>query len=466
MEEEQRKKREEERARREAQRKAQEEEKQRKEEERRKRLAEEKEREAERERKRKEKEEKAKAERREREERERKAREEREAKQAAERAAAAAKREQQEKEEREKRLAKEREEKEKVEKERLEKEKADKEARERLAQQQQQQRAAAASRPRVPTSPRNATPSGSSQRSPNNVAPQAKKILNKPAGPSVLPVIQPPRPQQQQHPRVSVVTNPTISPPPITPQISSHLPTPSTPMFPPTGMPPAALSPRIPFAPGSYVVPGPPIPQGPLPPLAPSALPRTFGNGASFEPGFGRAMPPPAPIAPPTPIAPPSRAVQNPLASPTQIIAASPSGRLSTADPGPVARPIAPIARPTEASGSGSTSPSRRSPSPKGVLGSAALMPDDDEVIGAPGGRRSAAPGLAGQGWGTASSRSSITDLRSPWGAPGSAFPSPRPPPPPIGSSLWSVPSTEWQTAPSFFGSPFTASSPPPHNGS
>ncbi|CCM06449.1 uncharacterized protein FIBRA_08713 [Fibroporia radiculosa] len=470
LEDEQRKKREEERARREVARKAQEEERHRKEEERRKRLAEEKEREAERERKRKERDEKARAERREKEERDRKAREEREAKLAAERAAAAAaKREQQEREreEREKRLAKERLEREKAEKERAEKEKADREARERAVQ--QQQRASSSRNPRPPTSPRNANSAGPSQRSPNHAGP-AKKILNK-STPAATPVIQPPRPQQ---PRPTVVTN--AQPPPIASQIPNHLP-PSTPLFSPVGgIIPPVLSPRIAHTPGPFIGMAPGLSMQPTPPpLAPSALPRAYGNGSPFDPAYGRPLAPPAPIAPPTPItpqapiAPPSRAAQNTLSSPTQMLNSSPGGRASGPDPGPITRPIAPIARPTtEASGSGSTSPTRQpSPSPKEKLGSAALIADDDEIVPAPG--RRIAPGVpVGQAWG--SPRSSLPDMRTPWGPPGPSgppsFASPRPPA--LAPSLWSTPTPDWQHSPSFYGGPFVTHnpSPPPHTGS
>lgn len=472
IEDEQRKRREEERARREAERKAREEEKQRKDEERRKRLAEEKEREAEREKKRKEKEEKAKAERREREEKERRAREEREAKAAQEKAAAAAKREQMEKEK-----------KEKDEKERKEKEekaeKAEKEAKERLAQHQQQRSVSSSSKlPRAPPSPRDATGSGSSsnQRTPSINGANGKKIMSKPppvsaptAGPSQAQPLHPQR--SQQHSRQPVQSS--LPPTPITPLISQHLPS-QPPMFnlgPPGIIPPgSAISPRIPFVPPPYGFPaGPSMQPSPTSPLAPSAIPRNYGMGGPappFDPPFPRV----APIVTPAPIAPPPK---TPL--PPSSLAPGANRRASVPDPGPITRPIAPIARPSEPSGSGSGSPVRRSPSPKGVLGSSALAADDDEVVSAPS-RRTGSVGTVGQGWGPASPRGAIGEnsVRPPWGAPGppgplapgpSGFGSPRP----IGG-LWGSPANpEWHPSNGqFYSNSFltNATSPQPHSNS
>ncbi|KZT66786.1 hypothetical protein DAEQUDRAFT_440565 [Daedalea quercina L-15889] len=168
----------------------------------------------------------------------------------------------------------------------------------------------------------------------------------------------------------------------------------------------------------------------------------------------------------PAPIAPPNRAQGNPLASPTHLVPST--SRLPAADPGPITRPvapIAPIARPSgDASGSGSTSPSRRSPSPKGVLGSSALAADDDEVVQAPN-RRTVAPGPVGGGWG--SPRSSLPDVRPPWGPPGapSGFGATRPLPP-VGHPIWTS-NHEWQPSTPFFTNAFTAHNPsPPHSGS
>ncbi|KZT21322.1 hypothetical protein NEOLEDRAFT_763368 [Neolentinus lepideus HHB14362 ss-1] len=407
LEEEQRKKREEERARREAARKAQEEERARKEEERRKRLREEKDR-----------------------------------------------------EEREKRLAKEKEEKEK------EKEKAEKEARERAAQQQQQRAAAKAANSRPPPSPRNAPVAGSSQpRSPpNNVA--SKKILNKTAQPPA-PLVPPLRQQSQPHQPRPVVVTASQPATPITAQ-TPHM-TPSTPIYSPGGgvIPPQAMSPRVPFTPSTPYggfVPGPPIQPGP-PSLGASALPRTFGNGPTFEASvFGRGLPPP-------PIAPPSKAVGNSLASPPPSLAPGPSRQPSNPDPGPITRPVAPIARPAASgdnSGSaGSGSPVRRSPSPKGTLGSSALAADDDEVVTAPSRRGVNAP--VGQVWGAANTPDGA---RPPWGSPAAGFGSPRAPGAGAANMLWggvNPAPPEWHpSATNFFASPFLhhAPSPAPHNGS
>ncbi|KAG8215173.1 hypothetical protein J3R82DRAFT_8688 [Butyriboletus roseoflavus] len=449
-EEEMRKKKDEEKAKREAARKAAEEEKQRKEEERRKRLAEEREREAERERKRKEKEEKVKQERRDREEKERKAREEREAKAAADKAAReAAKKEQQEKEEREKKLAKERE------------EKAEKE---RLAQQQR----AAAKNARQPTSPR---ASGLTQRSQSTNG-STKKILNK-AATAPAPAATPSRTTSQ---RLSATASQPATP--VAPSVPNTFPPPVAPLYPPApGLVPSptTLPPYAPPPPFGVFGPGPSISQGP-PPLAPSALPRGFGSPSPFDGPFSRGLPQPAPIGPPP------KTVQNPIASPT-LLAAVPSRKASLPEPGPgpVARPvsiapiappapIAPIARPTtgETSGSRSGSPVRRSPSPKGVLGSSALAADDDEVVPPPG--RRTVPGAVGQSWGTTASPRAVVEARPPWGppAPPPGFGSPRPPP--IGGPLWGniSPEPSWQSPAGFYPNAFINPinpSPPPYAG-
>jgi hypothetical protein len=195
----------------------------------------------------------------------------------------------------------------------------------------------------------------------------------------------------------------------------------------------------------------------PPPPLAPSAVPRNFGVAPQYDPSFRAMGPGPAT----SPIGPPSKAPQQSLNS----APAPPGKRASIGDPGPVARPIAPIARPTgEAPGSGSGSPIRRSPSPKGILGSSALSPDDDEVIAPP--TRRVNPAAVGQGWGNPSPRSAIGENRTPWGAPAAPnFTSPRPP---VGNSLWgnTSPGPDWQHQPTnFFNSPFITgpSPPPPH---
>jgi hypothetical protein len=229
-------------------------------------------------------------------------------------------------------------------------------------------------------------------------------------------------------------------------------------------MPPQGMSPRVPYAPGppfGVFGPGPSMQQGPPPPLAPSAVPRNFGTGPPYDPGFRAMGGPPA-----APIGPPSKAPQqqNQAITTSPMLPPGTNKRASLGDPGPVARPIAPIARPTgEAPGSGSGSPNRRSPSPKGILGSSALSPDDDEVIAPP--TRRVNPAAVGQGWGNPSPRSAIGENRAPWGAPAApGFTSPRPP---VGNSLWgnTSPGPEWQQPNNFFTSPFiTGPSPPPHS--
>ncbi|KAJ7271214.1 hypothetical protein C8J57DRAFT_1508168 [Mycena rebaudengoi] len=445
QEEEQRKRREEDRVKREAARKAQEEEKARKEEERRKRVAEEKEKEAERERKRREKEEKTKAERRDKEERERKAREEREAKAAKEKAAQlAAAREREDKERERKKAAREREEREA-------KEKAEK-----AQLLQQQQRAAAAKTARAavtsPTPPRNvnsnAAASGSSPRAAalptTNGAGLPKKILNKPMPvpvPAIAPPLSPPvqlaaarhivpqqqqqQQQQQQRPVLPIHAQHPMAMPhsqpqtPITPQMP-HLP--PAPMYMQQQSPgPSGMS-----SPRSGFVPPSPYGFGPGPssiqlqqqqqqqqPPTPRGFPPTSAsmNSVNFESAsFHRGMPTSASLPLASPIGPPPKQPQ-----------LAPGRRASLmGDPGPITRP-SPIARPAPVvdnsaggSGSGSASPARRSPSPKGVLGSAALLADDDEVVPArrPGG---------GASWGGAQAPAAIGGGRgAPWGAPGS----------------------------------------------
>jgi hypothetical protein len=228
-------------------------------------------------------------------------------------------------------------------------------------------------------------------------------------------------------------------------------------------LPPSTISPRVSFSPSPYGFgPGSSMQQGPPPTLAPSALPRNFGAGPPFDPGYGRGLSPAAPIGPPP---------KTPVSSTPSMLPPGPSRRASIPDPGPVARPIAPIARPSgDAPGSGSGSPNRRSPSPKGVLGSSALAADDDEVVPPPG--RRVVPGAVGQGWGgPASPRTAVGDntMRAPWGAPAPpGFGSPRPPS--IGNSLWgsATPNPEWHPSGNFYPNPFLSqnASPPPHSGS
>ena len=486
-EEEMRKKREEERARRETLRKAQEEERARKEEERRKRVAEEKERQAEQERKRKEREERLKAERRDREERERRAKEEKEARIAAEKAAAAAKREQQEKEEREKRLQKEVE------------ERKEREARERL----QRERASASKGRGMPTSPRNAT--GGPSRSVPTVAP--KKILTKPpasntSSSSSTPAQSAPR---QPHPRPAIITQTqnTAMPQPQHPASgasTSHLqsPAPSTTpisvgagfhgQFPSPGGPvTSSMSPRttapfpngppgpyMPYGPGNSIASGQSIPP---PPLGPSALPRGYPVGPGGFDGFSR------PIGPPAAIAPPPKGLPNAPGSPINMFSPAPgpsTGHLRrgsvqdrstpTSTFGAVQRPIAPIARPHASkederpSGSPQLKSSSSTPAPETVLGSSALVADDDEPI-LPQGRRVVA-GAVGQAWGTpqgepSSARSGWTGNQSmPFTTPGRA---------PNGMWGGNTAPEQWQGGfpqQSPFGTAFGAPSPPPGNSS
>ncbi|GJJ09256.1 hypothetical protein Clacol_003478 [Clathrus columnatus] len=448
QEEEQKKKREEERLRREAARKAQEDERARKEEERRKRLAEEKERQAEQERKRKEREERLKAERKEREEKERKAREEKEARVAAEKAAAAAKREQLEKEEREKRAQKEAE------------ERKEREAKERLLREQQQQHAIAAStssnKVRVPTSPRSSTlPGGTSSRnSISSVAP--KKILSKPPTTPVTssgsssnvmpsqPVASPvPTPSTPSAPTLFRLPAPPQRPAVVTqlqntaaPQPQHPVPIPSTSQIQSPGPSTTPISISgfhgFPSPGGAMSLPGhsgspftngpvPPfIPYGgppgiPPPPLVSSNMPRGYGNSGfdSFRPLVTPSLPPSLPSA----IGPLPKGLPNPPGSPIGMFSPGPPGsstghlrrgsvqeRSGSNSFGVVQRPIAPIApiaRPQnskddEKIGSPKMKSSSSTPAPEPVLGSSALVADDDEPIMVPP-RRVVAP----VGWGT-----------------------------------------------------------------
>lgn len=291
-------------------------------------------------------------------------------------------------------------------------------------------------------------------------------------------------------------------------------------------IPPPAMSPRAQnFAPIGYGFGGPSMQHpGQQGGLAPSALPRNFSAGGSpFDPqfnrgiGIGGGLPPVAPIGPP----PKAKATMSTSPSAPSMLSLAPGtgrrGSILTGDPGPVARPIAPIARPTVSSNnggggegsSGPGSPNKRSPSPKGVLGSSALVEDDDEVVISSNGRRGPAPigigigigpgpigggiGAVGQGWGPASPRSAVGENRAPWGAPGAppGFGSPRPlgPPPPIGSlntqhhpqqpigSLWGNAASatpggmnqEWHPPGNYFPGPFVnhnTASPPPNSSS
>ena len=370
---------------------------------------------------------------------------------------AAAKREQQEKEEREK---KSREEKERTERERLEKEKAEKEKEARAAQQSRKQNS------RPPSSPRNATASGSTQRPPQ---PQTtpKKVLIKSASTSVVSPV-PAVSRQSSQSRPVIVTNQPL------PQTPSQASNPPTPGYSPgvngvVSQQTPLMSPRVPFNPPQQFngfAPGPAIPQqGPGPILGPSPIPRNFG-ATGFDSSYpARPIGTPA-VVNPGPIGPPQKTNTNP---PPPSMLAPGSGRRQSliADPGPIGPPrsIQPIARPTEQSGSGSASPIRRSPSPK-VLGSSALAAEDDEVV--PKVRSTVVNGPV---WGAAPvpPRGSV-DLRGPWGHP-SGFPiqPPNLPRPPVGPSPWGTTNTNDQWHPSNFFPPgqFVGHnpSPPPHSG-
>ena len=550
LDEESRKKREDDRLKREAAKKAMDEEKARKEEERKKRALEEREREQERERKKKEKDYNTKKV---REERERKAKEERE------------ERERKAKGEREARLAKEKEEKaekdrierekkeEKIEKEKkAAKEKAEKEAMERLAA-QQQTAAASASAPTLAsgsgkgsarannavassstaTTPVKSNSSSTSsvvapalQRLPNNSSGSngnetpSKKPANKPIPTLVTSPLPPgilgqgtrPPVQQPNLPRPSHLPPPT----PINPQ-QPHLPQPphsAGMMYGPQGpvglISPSAMSPRVGnFPPMAYGYGGPNMQQQHPPPLSP--VPARGFNGGSFDPTFNRGIPVgvgiPLGAHPPPPIGPPTKAAKSAAQGTASAGLAPGQGRHASASsndasgPGPITRPMAPIARPTagggngEAASSGSGSPNRRSPSPSRVLGSSALAADDDEVVSAHVPRRAATIGIGtmpigvpgGQNWGSASPRSALSEanLRAgPWTA--SAFSSARTAigpnnhlhqlhhPGPVSPSLWgNTPGNgsgeNWhpQSSAFFSGSPYinhnTAASSTPH---
>jgi hypothetical protein len=212
-------------------------------------------------------------------------------------------------------------------------------------------------------------------------------------------------------------------------------------------VPSTSIPPRMPFA-GT----APPFgfPPGPPGNLQPSPLPRNFGPGPSFEPGFSRGALP-TPIGPPTRQPPP---LLGPIGSPpTSLPIGGPSRRESMADLGPITRPT-PRARPTtagDAPSSGSGSPARRSPSPKGTLGSSALVADGDEVY-TPATRRASGTAPVGHSWINTSPRGVIGESvmrgAGPWTSPtATQSPSFVGRPGPIGSSaggsagapLWSL---------------------------
>lgn len=434
-EEEARKKREEDRLR----RKALDEEKARKEEEKRR---EEREREAERERKRKE----ARREKDEREKKEREAREKRE-------------REERAKKDEHLRLEKEKQERERLAKERREKE--EREAKEKLAAQRAQQVAAAAakSQARTPASPRNAAASGSAQR-----ANTPKKILKPP--PPTAPVQQTSFQQMQQVPRSNP---PPRSQPPVVPAVVTSTPTPqqASPAFTNVTQP---VSPRLAHFPhqipqpsyGNFSAAGPVTPSNlAQSPLASSVLPRNYlydppgsqnGTGLGFSRAQGiNAMPIGHAVKSSQPINPVAGVISaaSMLGHPKRSASGSAIGMMGI-DPGPIGRPlalpsvgpiapIAPIGRPGIVKDMNGSPSQRRSPSPKGVLGSAALIADDDEMLVPPPTSRRLAPlsTAVGSPW---SPRSAFGQPSStPWGPPenASGFAAPRGS---VGNGLWGLP--------------------------
>lgn len=482
IEEENRKKREDERQRREAAKRAAEEEKARKDEEKRKKQLEERERELERERKKKDKEERLKKE---REEKERKAKEER-ARLAKEREEKAEK----ERIEREKKEEKERLEKEeKLKKEKEEKAERDGKEKEKLfgqnavtnvvkapvrvnmASSSSSSSSSTPSKQNLPTPPALQRTPNSSGNSAVNGFPSSRKTVNSKPGPSSTPSILPgvvgqtsrthgiqPQPQQQPNlPRTPLAPSAPVNAqqiPPLPPQQSGMVygHGPQGPIM----MPPV-LSPRVgSFPPIHYPYGNSNMQQPPGTSLTPSTAPQGFNSSPSFEPSFNRSISIPligtprsgglpSSNKPPTPIGPPK--TKTPLATiptPGSSMLAPGAGRRGSAilnagtlndspvsspvnsGPGPITRPMAPIARPTtttnESTSSSSGSPNRRSPSPKGTLGSSALAADDDGVVQAVPLRRVGpkAPigigiplGMPLQSWGPASPRSAL----GPWGA-------------------------------------------------
>lgn len=262
----------------------------------------------------------------------------------------------------------------------------------------------------------------------NGVTP--KKILNKaPTVPvasssssssstSNVPIPRPPpHPQQILHQQP-----PPRAPQPLLP-IPTHLP--QTPIMytqQQIGMMPPALSPRMPsYPPGPYAFGGPTIQQQPA----------RFAPSPAFDPAF---QPPRGPATPVSPIGPPSKPK-------TPLVATSSSsiGRRGSIPPGPITRPLAPIARPTNNANVNAASGENgsRSPSPKGLLGSSALAADDDEVVApATAGRRSTMPHMWSGGAGAMNANANASGstsnnvninhasprgdvgMRAPWGAP------------------------------------------------
>jgi len=221
---------------------------------------------------------------------------------------------------------------------------------------------------------------------------------------------------------------------------------------------------------------------------------------------FPRAPGPPAPIGPPSSGLAPG-AGRRP--SSNNI------GSTPAPDVGLIGRPLAPIGRPstsgtttppsatsTSAVSLSAASPVRRSPSPKGVLGSSALAADDDEImsdrrvvggnagvgVGPPPGWRGFGSPRAGNGaspWGPAAQQQQQQQQQPlGFGLGLGVRPGPPPPPgPPLGGPMWGgaglgvgaigagAPDPQWHPAAAnhFFAaaqSPFVHGSPTsPHNG-
>ena len=338
--------------------------------------------------------------------------------------------------------------------------------------------------PALQRSPNNSTSSNSNGTPSKKPASKQTPVLaTSPVPPGI--VGQANRPAVQQP---NLTRPPNLPPPtPINPQQLPHLPPPPQssglmyghPQGPVGMIPPSSMSPRVGnFPPMPFGYGGPNMqqqhhPPPPGTPLSPSVLPRGFNGGSSFDPAFSRGIPigvgvpissgsavPPSPIGPPAKVAKPSAQSTTSTSASGPSLLAPGQGRRASAPvlnlqvqggsndasgPGPITRPMAPIARPVagggpaggngEANSSGSGSPNRRSPSPKGTLGSSALAADDDEVVSAHGPRRvgGSTPigigtmpiggGPGGQTWASPSPRSALgeANLRGgPWTA--SAF--------------------------------------------
>ncbi|KAF7297431.1 Stress response protein NST1 [Mycena indigotica] len=242
---------------------------------------------------------------------------------------------------------------------------------------------------------------------------QSKKILHKPVTqspaappPSVTPVVVAPVPPRQ-------IARPIHA---HSMSMSSSLPPVPTPVYAQQQVVPPPISPR-----GGYA----PPPFGGFAAGPSTIQPRVFPDAVAAS-SFHRP-----PISTPAPIGPPRR--------PSLI-----GGEPVPISPGPIGRP-APIARPApvsastqdSGSGSGSASPARRSPSPKGILGSSALLADDDEVVAVPV-RRPVGAGVVGSGAGAAG-----------WGAPGSGSV--------VGPPGRAPPGSGFGLAPAFTGPPIGA---------